>query len=313
MSALEGFAPVTATIECEGSEHALTWRAGELELEDHDIDAERALVALGGEAPMCVDLLDAWIHAVTHDPQHHVALVNARTGGADLGQIRIQARQAHAQMIAGIAGMKRVGTPGQAHLSQYVVQVSKYPGLAGGLSAASRAQLLSALPAPLRAMLVASCVCEIEARWEANQGVPYIEYAFGDVLEGKASWALRESLRAWAPPGGLVRIPLHGTFRLEAPSATPSIAVELVGSTTLVDVGLPLRWLADVWARGIMVVDGCFVLDVLESRNGGTGLRVRAVRWERRARAFVPVVAPALVVQLDTDEWSLAWTGESPE
>ena len=45
---------------------------------------------------------------------------------------------------------------------------------------------------------------------------------------------------------------------------------------------LPLRWLVDVWARGIALVDGCFVLDVRSTDAAQTRLSVTAARWERR-------------------------------
>lgn len=58
-------APVTFDIDCEGRRHSISWHAGALVLDDHpDPEAERALVALGGTTPRCVEVLDLWDHAV---------------------------------------------------------------------------------------------------------------------------------------------------------------------------------------------------------------------------------------------------------
>jgi len=52
---------VTFEAECEGQRHEITWEAGTLRLSHHpEPDAERALVALGGRIPRCVEILDLW-------------------------------------------------------------------------------------------------------------------------------------------------------------------------------------------------------------------------------------------------------------
>lgn len=61
----DGASPVTFETACEGARHTLTWRGGELLLDQHpEPDAERALVALGGRIPRCVEILDLWDAAV---------------------------------------------------------------------------------------------------------------------------------------------------------------------------------------------------------------------------------------------------------
>ena len=73
---------------------------------------------------------------------------------------------------------------------------------------------------------------------------------------------------------------------------------------------LPLRWLVDVWARGIALVDGCFVLDVRSSDAAQTRLSVTAARWERRLPVgSTPVVEPAIVVPSSDGSWCLRWDG----
>ena len=39
--------PAWAIVDCGGERHAIAWRRGKLVLEDHDLLAERSLLALG--------------------------------------------------------------------------------------------------------------------------------------------------------------------------------------------------------------------------------------------------------------------------
>ncbi|MFN2606677.1 MAG: hypothetical protein ABR511_02085 [Acidimicrobiales bacterium] len=64
-------------------------------------------------------------------------------------------------------------------------------------------------------------------------------------------------------------------------------------------------WLVEVWPRGFAVVDGSFVVEVLEDRWDGP--RVKAVRWaDREARTRKPVAAEARL-EPSGAEWHLAW------
>ncbi len=52
-------------VGCEGRRHRLRWRQGRLELLDHpELEAELAMVGLGGPEPACVSLLHLWDEAV---------------------------------------------------------------------------------------------------------------------------------------------------------------------------------------------------------------------------------------------------------
>jgi hypothetical protein len=53
-------APATAFVPCGGEKHRVTWRRGKLVLEDHDLSAEHALLALGGERCPCLLVLKMW-------------------------------------------------------------------------------------------------------------------------------------------------------------------------------------------------------------------------------------------------------------
>lgn len=58
-------AEVTLAVSCQQQRHALRWRRGSVQLLDHpELEAELALVALGGAEPRCVSLLHLWNDAV---------------------------------------------------------------------------------------------------------------------------------------------------------------------------------------------------------------------------------------------------------
>ncbi|HEY3239943.1 MAG TPA: hypothetical protein VGL92_10295, partial [Acidimicrobiia bacterium] len=60
-----GLAPCVIEVDCGGARHTLRWRKGRVVLEDHDVAAERALAALGGEPCVCLELLAAWRLGIT--------------------------------------------------------------------------------------------------------------------------------------------------------------------------------------------------------------------------------------------------------
>ena len=44
----------TVDVPCGEATHRVHWQRGDVALLDHDLQGERALVALGGEVPMCL-------------------------------------------------------------------------------------------------------------------------------------------------------------------------------------------------------------------------------------------------------------------
>ncbi|HVL82557.1 MAG TPA: hypothetical protein VM840_13285 [Actinomycetota bacterium] len=52
--------PETVQVDCSGTRHRVTWEAGRLSFPDHDVEAERAYAALGGEAAACLTVDTLW-------------------------------------------------------------------------------------------------------------------------------------------------------------------------------------------------------------------------------------------------------------
>lgn len=55
-----GMPRVAVDVECGGEVHEVVWKRGRLAIDHHDIAAERALEALGGEPTGCLDLYRRW-------------------------------------------------------------------------------------------------------------------------------------------------------------------------------------------------------------------------------------------------------------
>ena len=51
----------TAVVDCGGEQHRVTWRRGKVVLEAHDLSAERAMLAFGGELCPCMRVLEMWV------------------------------------------------------------------------------------------------------------------------------------------------------------------------------------------------------------------------------------------------------------
>ena len=57
--------PVSMGLRCGGHAHTIRWTAGVIELDDHpELEAEQALIALGGTEPPCLGALALWEEAI---------------------------------------------------------------------------------------------------------------------------------------------------------------------------------------------------------------------------------------------------------
>src|SRR5947209_20387385 len=66
----------TATVDCEGQQHRVTWRRGKVVLEAHDLTAERAMLAFGGELCPCMRVLEMWVEQFRMAPDQFLQLRN---------------------------------------------------------------------------------------------------------------------------------------------------------------------------------------------------------------------------------------------
>ena len=77
----------TATVDCGGEAHRVTWRRGKLVLQDHDLTAERTMLAFGGELCQCMRVLEMWVEQFRMPPELFVQLRSWLGPNADLAPI----------------------------------------------------------------------------------------------------------------------------------------------------------------------------------------------------------------------------------
>ncbi|MGH9224087.1 MAG: hypothetical protein ACRD2W_09985 [Acidimicrobiales bacterium] len=234
-------APVEATVACGGGPHRLRWAGGRLHALDHaDDEGERLLVALGGDPPACLELLAAWeahrddLRVLTLGPRHDddrsvidgAAVEAVRTGqfANNLHSDRTSRAQLPPQVRARAMPQFENLDEQEDHLRRHLELLR-----------------LFTVPTSLQQRL---CVTVAAAWLDRDPDCPALHAA----LVGRA----RPLLRLWA--GGDVAV--HFTIGPNAHvhrTAEGAVAAEL-----------PTSWLVEVWGPGLALVDGHFVLDVLD-------------------------------------------------
>ena len=64
----------TALVTCGGEQHRVTWRRGKIVLLDHDLSAERGMLAFGGELCECMKVLGMWVEQFRMAPDQLLTL-----------------------------------------------------------------------------------------------------------------------------------------------------------------------------------------------------------------------------------------------
>ena len=289
-----GFPPTTVHVDCGGAKHRVTWRRGKLVLEDHDLTAERALVALGGKPCTCVEVLEVWRASL----DNRSGLDALRDGDDDtvegiMGRLTFaEAVMRQEEQVGRLLPRLRLGPQAGGNLLRLVAR--------GGT-------LRRALPFDLRFRLALAVVMRCSREWPARDVVMSVGHEVGALLEQKAARAVIDGMRSWRG-----RLAAHARVDVECHPAgereSPAVTGRAEAGGAAVSVCLPIRWLVDVWARGVEVVDGCFVVSVDGVYADGRVLDVRATRWERaEIAASVPVVSPAVLVRDEEGQWHLRW------
>lgn len=273
----QGIEPVTAPVGCGRSEHTVTWRRGRLVLDDHPgLTAERALVALGGDAGGCLDVLSAWGSA---GPDPRLA----------------------ARFTWLVGRWPAIDDP--------LDRPPPVPVAAAGPGPRQRAYeqvrrqaVIEALPPELVVRWLLGATTALDRRWGtlSDDGRSHLQL----VVAAAANRGAARCIRSWQRLARVQRLAID--CRLLPPGRAPAMTGRVDGALARAEVELPLSWLRRVWARGAVVVDGCFVLDA-----GPESDRAEVVRWERREPGVAEAVAVPARLWRDGDRrggtWHLRW------
>jgi hypothetical protein len=132
------------------------------------------------------------------------------------------------------------------------------------------------------------------------------ERLLAEQLRSRALEPLARHLSLWSGRLGSPQPPTV-EVKLRRPGQAPRITGAIDRFSARVTAGLGVRWVLEVWARDLAVVDDGFVLEVGPS---GSDLGARAVRWEAQPDGGArPVVAAARLGRDREGSWRLSWDG----
>ncbi len=239
--------PATATVECSGSQHRLSWRRGQVVIEDHDLGAERTMRALGAETPTCLRILSQW-------------------------------RQLHA----------------------WATSIELFTQMRSRLG---DEQLLG--PGDLRLPHELALLLTWERSWRMSSyyGEGH-EVLLQAQLQARALEPVRQHLTLWCD-----RLGYRQTPRVEVNILRPGQAPRVIGAidrfTARVTAAFGVRWVLEVWARGLATVEDALILELVGSPRA---LQARAVRWRRHAGDEArPEVATATLGRRPDGSWARTW------
>lgn len=291
----DGLPDVTAKIACEGREHRITWRRGKLVLEDHDLLAERSLVALGGTPPACLQVLDAW------QRRRAIGLLpSSLLSEHDLPPAEVAYRRQRYEAHLEVTCHRTLPAHFRVHFERWNRSERDRERRLWELA------LIEALPAAMRRALALSMLVAIERSWDDDCAAQ--RRRTETLLADTANPLLEQSARQWRR-----NLKPYASFVVETdvvtPRDQPTCAGLLATDGGALLLRLPIAWFFEVWAHGAALVDGCFVLGRAGRAADARSFPVAAVRWERAtAHTSRPVQAPALLTKGEDGAWGLRWS-----
>lgn len=273
-------------------------------LEDHDLLAERSLAALGSAPAVCVEILDAWRLIRGTEQLCDLLLWDERLS-PELLRAR---REAHERRLEDL------------RRRQHLSRLRQFPKFQSRVEAAKRRAekniafenrvwaltLLEVLPVALRQRLALSVLVNAGRQWELEASREERLHHVESALTQLALPLLERSASEWRR-NRKTHSSIDAEVWLRQPQEEPACTLWSDSRGAHGALSLPLAWFTDVWARGIALVDGCFVLEVARPPRRRDSLDVLALRWERRHRELSRATpAPALVVRRGA-EWRFAW------
>jgi hypothetical protein len=242
--------PATTDIACGAERHEVRWEDGHLVLPAHvDVEAERALGALGGEVPPCLRLRAAW---TAHERDPVLVTLGRRPGEPGLGFA-----PADGPSVATF-----LHTP----------PLRRRPTTSTPAAASRRDDLvlLLSLPVAFIDRLALTAMAAAAEQWPDPTFREVHGLRLGAALAARATPALRRLGEEVATPDEAVLV--HCTP--SPPGGRAALRAQRTGRGLEVTASLPLEWLSRVWGPGLSEPDGRFVL----SRRRAYGVDV--VEWE---------------------------------
>jgi hypothetical protein len=277
-----GLEPACADVACQDTTHRVRWAGGKLHADSHpDIEAERALAALGGAAPTCLELNHLWLQ-YAEDPQ--LITLARRPGERPLG----------------LDGTDNVyGSQGQQQQQMAALPAPVRKQIEERFRRRTELEQLLSLPGPVIDRLMLTAFARCADRWDDDAFRAEHGLRAGAALHARAAPALR---RFGARLG---RGSVDATVSPSQPGAGPAFVARAdPGAPTMLHAELPISWLVDVWGRGISEPEGRLILAVRDADELGREFTVDLAVWEPAGYdAWELAAIPGRVVTDEDGRW----------
>lgn len=228
------------SVPCGDGQHTIRLVSGELELVDHpDLEAEQVLAALGGDKPNCIRVGEAW---------------NRRA--ADIDLLMVLPRSDDDEVPVNWGDVAATRSPVRTSVA---LSGPAGPPMPAGLPAS----------APVRIREMQAVFQELRARqldilMLLALGHEFQKRLVGTIVAGsggETSPALAAALAGRAAPA------IARWLDVDVDEVTVAVHKgsgwgSLFASSDAVWVALPVSWLSEVWARGLEITGGRFVVGV---------------------------------------------------
>jgi hypothetical protein len=232
------------TVPCGEARHTIRLASDGLELIDHpDAESELILAALGGDKPNCIRIVEAW-----------------QRRAADIDLLMILPRSDDDQIRVSWGDVEVARSPVRTSVAMSGPPGPPVPaGLPAGAPAHIR-QMQATLKETYARQLDILTVLALGHEFQKRL-VGTIVASVEDAPPGEASPALAAALAGRAGPA------IARWLDVNADDVTVAVYRgsgwgSLFASDDAVWVALPVSWLAEVWAPGLELVDGRFVVGV---------------------------------------------------
>lgn len=280
---------------CSGAKHRIEWRDGELQLLDHDVEAEKTLAVLGSELPRCVAILEAW-HGFEVDPFDPRTLVALLAEDVLSDRARTQLHTKY--------GIRAT----DSHSFKLAWSLGSHDKVRKMVDQARHFLALYMLPDDLRKRLAHDFITRTIDNW-GKRGFKKRHFpAFELLVNLIAERSFRRTIRNISESLG-IGVPVPVKWRVLDPGAPPHFSGLITRSTVRYETRLPISWLTNVWVRSLEVVDDTLVLQAEESERGT--LEALAVRWIAESpESFKARMAPARLERSEKG-WELSWVSST--
>ncbi|MEM9563172.1 MAG: hypothetical protein AAGA93_11165 [Actinomycetota bacterium] len=287
--------PLTMVVVCNRERHRIRWRAGRVETLDHpDLDAELALIALGGEEPACVALHRLWSDAVDDGGFLSEWVEPGRLNPTWLSWLAMALERMRAEGFHEF--LRDLPTARAQRMGQFL---HRFPQAWIDRAAAEVNERVADAAAPTAAA-PGDAGDPAESAGAVDRRAPLLAQAAANRL--RRSFVDAVGGRQLAV-GAAALVPLRPMVDPRS-GVEPAIVGRLTGPDRGVSIVVDGRWLHDVWAAGAAVVDGRLVLAIDGDPTGPSGASARVATWAGPGPLEPTVVG--CTIHHDGERWRLS-------